>query len=86
METAAGGAGEANSNAPVANAGAEKPQVISVMSPDKMEMVCNTLLNANNMRKFGFMLGVTPTGRARPKSGGYVTDFCKFLNSSQPAC
>ena len=35
------------------------------------------------MKQFGFMLGVTKTGRAKPKSCEFVKDFCKLLNDSQ---
>ena len=83
METGEGGAGAANSAAPVPNAAVEKNRVRAVMSPDKLELVCNTLLNPDNMKQFGFMLGVTKTVRAKPKSGDIVKEFCKFLNDSQ---
>ena len=52
------------------------------MSPDKLEMVCNTLMIPTNMKQFGFMLGLTKTGRARPRSGEVIAAFCKYLNNS----
>ena len=83
METCCGGTGEANYAAPVANEGTEKPRIRAVMSPDKLEMVCNTMMIPTNMKQFGFMLGLTKTGRARPRSGEVITAFCKYLNDSE---
>jgi hypothetical protein len=60
----------------------EKPRIRAVMSPDKLEMVCNTLMIPTNMKQCGFMLGLTKTGRARPRSGEVIAAFCKYLNNS----
>ena len=57
-------AGEAIPAAPVANESTEKPCIRAVMSPEKLEMVCNTLLIPANMKQFGFMLGETKSGRS----------------------
>ncbi len=80
MQTGDGGTGEAIPAAPVANDGTEKPRIRAVMSNDKLEMVCNTLLIPANMKQFGFMLGLTKSGRARPRSGEVIAAFCKYLN------
>jgi hypothetical protein len=65
---------EMNSAAPVANESAEKTKKDprAVISNDKLEMVCNTLLIPANTKQFGFMLGLTKQGRARPRSGQVI--------------
>ena len=82
MESGSGGAGAANPTVPVPTEGNERPRVRAVMSPDKLEMVCNTLLIPTNMKQLGFMLGLTKTGRARPRSGEVILAFCKYLNNN----
>jgi hypothetical protein len=62
MKTCCGGTGEANTAAPVANEGTKKPHIRAFMSPDKLEMVCNTMMIPTNMKQFGFMLGPTKKG------------------------
>ncbi len=54
-----------------------------MMSPDKVELVCNTLLIPANTKQFGFMLGLTRSLRTRPKSGEVVTAFVKVVNNSK---
>jgi hypothetical protein len=83
METCSGGTGKANPAAPVAIMGTEKPRIRADMSPDNLEMVCNTIMIPTDMNQFGFMLGLTKTGRARPRSGEVIGTFCKYLNDSE---
>jgi hypothetical protein len=59
----------------LSNVGTEKPRIRAVMSPDKLEMVCNTMMIPTNMKQFGFMLGLTKKGRARPRSGEVIATF-----------
>jgi hypothetical protein len=76
---------EAIPAAPVANESSEKTRKDprAVISNDKLEMVCNTLRIPANLKQFGFMLGLTKQGRARPRSGQVIARFCQFLNSSE---
>ena len=59
MQTGDGGLMEAIPAPPVAIEGTEKPGIRAVLSPDELEMVCNTLRIPMNMQQFGFMLGLT---------------------------
>ena len=85
MEIDSGGTGGAIPAAPVPNEGTEtvKNRIRAVLSSDKLEMVCRTLLIPSNMKQFGFMLGVTKQGRMRPRSGDVIKAFCKYLNESE---
>lgn len=83
MDAGNGGSGEAIPAVPAANDCTARPRVRAVMSSDKLEMVCNTLLMPSNMKQFGFMLGLTKTGRARPRSGEVISAFCKYLNENE---
>ena len=85
MEIGSGGTGEAIPAAPVPNEGTEtvKNRIRAVLSSDKLEMVCRTLLIPSNMKQFGFMLGLTKNGRMRPRSGDVIKAFCKYLNESE---
>ena len=39
--------------------------------------------DSHQYETFGFMLGLTKTGRARPRSGEVIAAFCKYLNNSE---
>ena len=51
---------------------------------DRLELVANTLMLQDNMKQFGYMLGVTDKGRARKNSGKCIESFVKFLNNTKP--
>ncbi len=60
MEIGSGGTGEAIPAAPVPYESTEtlKNRIRAVLSPDKLEMVCHTLLIPSNMKQFGFILAI----------------------------
>ena len=53
------------------------------MSNERLEIVASTFRVRANMKQFGYMLGVSKSGGARPSSNKFIADFAKFMNNSK---
>ena len=55
-------------------------------TPDRLELVANTLMEENNMRQYGILLKTTAKGQFLKGSGPVLKAFQKFLNEKKSSC